>query len=213
LQGVVKKAVVADPPALDFGESLVSGEPFAARFVRVKALVPIEGLWAEVEPASLGITTVHRPQRNQYHIELNPNPELPVGPIRGEIRLTPTMPGGDALPRLVVPVTGHVVQAVVADPSSIVFGSRPVGATVEQTFTLRARDCCAFAIGEIASTLDGLRIVEVPAPVAGGHAFRATYVVGKPGRLVGEVGLTIRMADRAEFKVRVPVHCYGLPPS
>jgi hypothetical protein len=122
LQGVVKKAVVADPPVLDFGESLVSGEPFAARSVRVAALAPIGGLQAEVEPASLGTATVQH-QQNEYYVELSPSPHFPVGPIRAEIRLTPTAPGGDLLPAIVVPVIGLVVQSVAAEPPSILFGS------------------------------------------------------------------------------------------
>jgi hypothetical protein len=93
-----------------------------------------------------------------------------------------------------------------------VFGSRPVGATVEQSLMLRSRDGRAFAVGEITSSLEGLRVVVVPSPT-GGRAYQATYAIDKPGRLFGEVRFTVRPTDRAEFKVRVPVYGYGLSPS
>jgi hypothetical protein len=112
-----------------------------------------------------------------------------------------------------VPVIGLVVQSVAAEPPSILFGSRPVGTTVEQTFMLRARDGRVFTVGEISSSLGGLRVEEVPSPATGGRAYRATYVIDKPGRLFGEIHLTARPTDRAEFKMRVPVYCYGLSPS
>lgn len=211
LRGVVKKALIAEPAAFNFGDSLIQGEPFPTRQIAAVPQLPLRAIRAEVDPAYAGTVTVTPPHLSSpdYRVEFTPRADLPLGLIRGEVRLAVEAANGEPLPGMVVPVNGCVCQSIRSEPAGVILGAVEAGVSVERRLVLRSRDGKPFTVTNLTTDVEGLRVEDVPGPSDSVWTLRVEYRFQKAGQIQGSVTARVRHGAKAEYDIRVPVIAYG----
>lgn len=143
---------------------------------------------------------------HSFALVVSPNERLPVGPIQFDVTITPELPGGERAPALVVPVRGRIVGDIQASPLSVIFGSRPVGESLEETITLTSLTGQEFTVEKWDAQLPGLS-VERATELA--NTFQIRQRVLAAGQQSGNILFVISKRGK-KGTVSIPVHYHGL---
>lgn len=128
---IVERTFRAVPGVLDLGRIAQS----AGKSARTDVSTALKGVQAKI----LGLDAIEGPftatvdasemgDEPFWIVVATAPPNLPLGPVRGALRLSTSGEDGTGTGNAFeIPVTGTVVQDLVAEPSALAFGSYPVG--------------------------------------------------------------------------------------
>jgi hypothetical protein len=140
IKGQVARVLTVSPAFLQLDEGFVCGEPFPKQKLHVTAHAPLVGIMAKCPMGSGHQAYAKRrvPDGNEWEVEMALGPDLRAGPFKFDLTLEPVPLGSRTLPSQVIPVRGSAWESVQAIPATLVLGLQQVGATAEDTVTLRS---------------------------------------------------------------------------
>jgi hypothetical protein len=140
LKGVVKNAFFVRSGELNFGETLVEGQPFPLRSFEVVCFKPCRDLEASLDSQS-GTVRVERSQEREdrFRILVAPKASLDVGVHRLNVRLKALLQTGEQTGEVPIAIEARVLQDLQILPAVAHFGDLGVGQTREQVFTIGSR--------------------------------------------------------------------------
>lgn len=213
VKGRVRRPFHIEPPALDFGENLLREGSHPSRSADIVSYVPgLNDLNANCD----GSKATARLEQvagspGRYRLTVTPNPSLPSGPFRFQVRITGTTPDRTNVPGF-VSAYGVVLRDVYAQPDTVVFGARPTGETCEETLLLRSRSGKAFTVRSVQSDPEGL-VAQDMGRVADGKLFRLSQRISELGHRQGMVRFSITGEDGANLtEITVSVAYHGMAP-
>lgn len=107
-----------------------------------------------------------------------------------------------AMPKLVVPIVGHLTAYRTVEPRSVTFGTvDPAGDVVERKVAVRADQ--GFTVSVLAAEADDKKRVAVESKAVDGGA--DVFIRSVKGAPVGPIGAQVRLTLRVEEKDREPV--------
>jgi hypothetical protein len=147
LTGISRAAISVEPDAVSFGDSLIEGQPFPHRTVRMHAYVPLNRLAANADSGIVGIQ-VGAPAENgnDREILIQPKAGLAVGAHRCEVLIHAETADGESLPATRFPVELRVLDDVGATPAALNFGACPRGTTMSETLVIQSRSGVAIDV-------------------------------------------------------------------
>jgi hypothetical protein len=194
LKGRVRILLAASPQTVRFGTRLVRGMPFSAEAVKIKKHPQVTGAFAESDPL-LSVTIGPSPGiSEEYELKIVPQAKAPPGPFRFDVLVKPTNAKGEALPPLVIPVEGVVLQDVQAQPNIVVFGMKPIANEVKETITLRSASGKPFDVLGVGCASADIQVL----PLTTNSSVVRTYEIIQRVAREGHQSAIIR------FAVRVP---------
>lgn len=206
VQGRVRYAIryLTDPV---FGTHSVDSQPLYPLRILVEPLVPLANLAVTCSDSRFRVNVEHVvDERPLYVLLISAVSQLPIGPILFDVMITPEFPGGERLPVLVLPVTGRIVEDIQGSLPSVIFGSRSVGDSLEETITLTSITGQEFTVDSWEAQLPGLKVepsTELP------NSFRLRQNVLASGQQMGFVIFKLSKSGK-KHAVKIPVHYHGI---
>jgi hypothetical protein len=211
VQGKVMQPFAIEPPVVDFEESLVRGQPFASCSVLIACGLDVAELTAHCDSSFLTVKVARGAKdRRQFHLEVQPLPNMPGGRFDFLVRITALTPSKQEVSGA-VPVIGGVLEDVVLQPEFVTGGAEPIGAKIQETITLQSRSGKEFAIQEIDKGENDGITVDVD------HKRKdvsQSLIVSFPVKRLGHQEYTIHIKVKTpEGLMDLPLRmsCYGIP--
>jgi len=137
LTGVIRKVLSLSPSLVSFEEGLVVGQPFPVKAVRITARRRLQCLDVQGGDGLASLDLVSESE-TAYLLRIRPRENLPPGPFRFEVTLTPRLASGERGTPRVLGVHGCVRHEVDASPRALHWGIVPVGETLESRVVLHS---------------------------------------------------------------------------
>lgn len=216
LSGTVRKLLEVTPGELDFSQTLVRGQPFSPRQIRVQPLHPIQKLSADCDP-ELGSIVVRRSSEdeNVFELDVRPSENLPIGRFRFAVSVKALLESGSQSPMMELPVYGSVVHDVQVKPGAIFVGPVALGERIERTFSVVSRTGKSLSVKNVHCDSGHVEIARVDESTVSGsqYEYRVSVAVKNLGHCSTEVCLNLAGPEDGEAgQVIVPVTWYGLGP-
>lgn len=202
LKGVVRRLLLLSPSFVSFDESLVEGQPFPVKTVRVTARLPLRSLEAQGGGgfASLDLA---RESDTAYVLGIQLRETLPPGPFHFEVTLTPRVRSGEKAKAGVLAVAGYVLHEVEPSPRSLHWGIVRIGQSLESRVVLHSPAGKPF---EVKSVSGGSEQTDVRAEKWNN---RVTLVIRCAAAVAGEheehVAVVVKNHNGKTFELAIPV--------
>ncbi|HET6572018.1 MAG TPA: DUF1573 domain-containing protein [Fimbriiglobus sp.] len=203
LKAVVRSRVSVNATRLDFMDLCTHAGTPASRTVRATAHVPLARLEAVAVPNAAAVRVTPEPS-GELDIVVTPDPGLPVGPFRFEVRTTAVTPDGVAHRCATIPVCGEMQPATRVTPGVVLLGERAVNSTAEAEVIVRLPgvgwsverievESLDTVVKKVDSDADGTQRYRVVQRIArtGDQTAAIDFVVRRPGGEVGKVDATV----------------------
>ncbi len=207
LQGIIRRGITMDPQIVDFGETVVEGQPSKPRVVTITAHEGLSKLECPADPRKAE-TILRQVASNRYELQLSLNPHLPAGPLFFELPLQFANHQGFDYPPVPLFVRAVVTPDVIAVPSDVLLGFAEPGSKREATVVIQSLTGSSFTIAAIDNPHKDVVATESPcAVVQGTKSFRITVSVQHPGFHERELVFVVEgPAQKSRVKVRLSCH-------
>ena len=189
--GQVVNPYLADPPYVDFRDSLVAGTPFRDTEVRVSGTQRLEHLNATCDAAMGEVTVESIANSDDFILRVKPNSSLPVGRHEFAIGLQGKTKDGLNLPSCQLRVFLEIVHDIAVSPPLAHFGALKVGATGTRDLVLVSRTESQFDfLGcELGNAKVQFEIAEVRGTT---QVLRLSRLAELPGSQVERIAVRVR---------------------
>jgi hypothetical protein len=218
VRGLVKNAFFWKPRELDFGDTLVEGQPYPTRLIDVTCYEPCKGFQVSLDSKDLA-AIAKNPSGDGLHFQVAvaPRATLESGVHKFKLALGAVRESGERLPGLSVPVEARIRPDLQILPLLAHFGDLKQGESGEETITLASRAGRAFEVAGFDCSSKNVNVVPLAPKQPGTKVFRVRMKSSKPGAEDSEVRFKIRylsqtdsaaphLAETAVFDVR----CFGV---
>ncbi len=181
----VSRPVVFSPAVLDLGEVVRDG-PRPLAQVKVHSRTPITGLKAQCDAnlAAVEVTQAAAEFPGERSLTIRPCAELPLGPARFFVTVTPLGANGTEIPPQRLRVVGNVVDDVCALPAVLSLGPRKIGEVASDEVVLHSRSGRPFRVhlAQSRPSETSASLVEGEAQARVDHRLSITQRISKEGR-------------------------------
>jgi hypothetical protein len=209
LRGKVRRAFTIDPPLVDFGDTLVRDQPFAARAVSVICGLDVTELTASCDsPFIVSKVTRNGSAPHRFTVHVQAGSDIPEGVFNHPVRLKGVTANKETVTGL-VSVVGCVVEDVNLLPDVVAFGAAPSGSRLTETVALRSRSGQPIAIQGIdTGSVPGIS-VGVNQEKDGSASLAVSVVINWLGfrQYIVRAKVETRQGLR---DLSLPVSCYGI---
>lgn len=138
-------------------------------------------------------------------------PDLSKGEHAGTIRICAATKEREGL--LFVPLRVRVVPDVVATPSTVVWGHRPIGETASEFLTIRTRSGKVISDLKVEHAPGFLTASEGQSPIPDARLVEVRSVVGSSGNHAGVLRFKLQLeGEESPQTLDVPVNVFGIAP-
>jgi hypothetical protein len=141
---------------LDFGDSLIAGEPFESKEITVECLDGLESLVAQCDE-SFGSVTVTKESPWSFKLGIKPNESLEIGPHEWVVKLHGTRSDGKKVPQGGLAAFARIRPPVMALPPQIYFSSSENSDRDPRQITLVSLSGARVEVEQVV-TSEGLRV-------------------------------------------------------
>ena len=210
LRGIARYRVVLNATMIQFGEIRGGDDESLLRKVSATARLPVRLLSAKVDPPYVTAQVSKSPDANdRFELSIRPNSTLAPGPFQCEVSVEAITPGGDLLAGARLPVEGIVVSPVQAVPAQVLFGSHPVGCSIESTIRFQSRTDSAWKVEQWETDSPGLRVIPPFADELKQTSFRLVQRIVEAGDHKSVVRFAVRLGEDKSIVVPVEVSYHG----
>jgi hypothetical protein len=205
LTGRVKPPFWLGAPSLDFGERS-DRETFPPLMVEGQLAEGIERIEWTSRENRLEVT-MQAGKANTFTLNVAPPLPSEYGIKTVDLIATPITRDGQKLPSLAVPVRWNRVPDIQADPPQVLFGSHPVGESLEDAITLTSRSGAAFTVERVEHAVPGLSVERDAKSETTQYLLKQK--IEMVGQQSGTIHIHIRYEDGSTTVREVPVSSFG----
>jgi hypothetical protein len=208
LVATVRSRVSFNTSKLSFLDMCTSGGEAAVRRVHATVHMPLERLEVVAVPPIATVRVIPSTDETERHdILVSPDPALPIGPFRFDLRITVIGQDGQAYPCATIPVDGEMQPATRIVPSMILLGEHSVPSSPEADFMVHLRPGNVIERAELDSQYC---TVSRLGPNGGtGVRYRVVMHITKPGDHHTSVVFVVRRSDGLTESAKLVICGYG----
>jgi hypothetical protein len=215
VHGIVRSRVTLDALSVQFGESIVYGQPAMPRKACATAHIPVERLEVTTGNQLVKVDVAREKQNpDQFTLSITPKPGLPQGRFASDITIDLITPHGDRLRGTVLPVQGDVQPEVRPLPAKVMLGLKRVGDQAKATVVLQGPSDADMAVEHIETNSPDTNVEAVDLPGSpSGRTFRITQRVTREGEQKSTVRFFLHQRTGEPLRiVTTDVHYCGEVP-
>ena len=186
-----------------FGRVSVLDQPLKPVSLLVSSAIPVY-LVAKSDHPTIEAVIRHTPgDLTKYRVELASQKPLPLGPVKGNLTLTPTDPTNAKLPAITVPFDALIVPDVECLPPAVLGGGHKLGTTFTQSVSLASLGNRPFKVLSATAEGPGLSVIQ------DGSEYLITQVCQGAGQQTGKVVFQVEAAD-GRYAITAEVSYVGI---